>query len=118
MGVILLILFYLIKPLQKKNYIKKSPNVYSNLQIMHHNICVFTKSTCCLSLMIKKSPTYKHMIVRYPNYSFFSSEVLKDQCLSCCQIVDAYSQHLKLMGTTFDWGQVMKYFHQLHPHFQ
>ncbi len=119
MGVIPLILFYLIKPLQKKEiYIKKSPNVCSNLQIMHHNICVFTKSTCCLSLMIKESPIDKHMIMRYPNYNFFSSQVLKHQCLLCCQIVDAHFQHFQLMGTTFEWGQVMEYFHQLHTHFQ
>ncbi len=66
----------------------------------------------------KKSPTCKHMIVRYPNFSFFSSQVLKHQRLSCYQIVHAHFQHLKLMGTTFEWEQVTEYLHQLHAHFQ
>lgn len=54
MGVMPLVLLYFIKPLLKTNHFVKSiSNVYSNLQMMHHNIYGFSKSTWWLSLIAK-----------------------------------------------------------------
>jgi hypothetical protein len=43
------------------------------------------------------------------------SQVAKHQHSTCWPIVNAHFQHLKLIKTTFEWGQLMEHLHQL-PH--
>jgi hypothetical protein len=55
--IIQLILLYLIRNLWRIDLcIKTLTNVFSNLQIMHHNTCGFTKSTC--KLLIATNPQH------------------------------------------------------------
>ncbi len=82
--VIPLTLLYLIKPLQRINlYIKTSWDVCSNLQIMHHNICDFTKSIST-PLLIVRNPRHMNIWLWRSKliFVFLETQVAKHQRLT------------------------------------